>query len=153
MFVILFFLILLLNMILFPFLSILDIIQNWFMWDDSFLAPHWIQWSFHLQLFSFCAVFTEFLWEFFTARLNYTYFSQGQEFGDVLKSGPGENATVEKQGCHPFYESLIDDPYVAEVSYSYRTPQGFFSDVLSKWKYRVFYYDLKFYAIVGKIPN
>uniref|UniRef100_A0A8C9NHE8 NBAS subunit of NRZ tethering complex n=1 Tax=Serinus canaria TaxID=9135 RepID=A0A8C9NHE8_SERCA len=38
----------------------------------------------------------------------------GQEFGDVLKSGSGENATVEKQGCHPFYESLIDDPYIAE---------------------------------------
>lgn len=48
---------------------------------------------------------------------NYTYFSQGQ---DVLKSGPGENATVEKQGCHPFYESLIADPYVAEVSFCYR---------------------------------
>uniref|UniRef100_A0A663MT49 NBAS subunit of NRZ tethering complex n=1 Tax=Athene cunicularia TaxID=194338 RepID=A0A663MT49_ATHCN len=39
----------------------------------------------------------------------------GQDFEDVLKSGPGENATVEKQGCHPFYESLIADPYVAEV--------------------------------------
>uniref|UniRef100_A0A8C0UQH5 NBAS subunit of NRZ tethering complex n=1 Tax=Cyanistes caeruleus TaxID=156563 RepID=A0A8C0UQH5_CYACU len=47
----------------------------------------------------------------------------GQEFGGVLKSGPGENASVEKQGCHPFYESLIDDPYVAEVSYSCRTLQ------------------------------
>uniref|UniRef100_A0A8C0BT65 NBAS subunit of NRZ tethering complex n=1 Tax=Buteo japonicus TaxID=224669 RepID=A0A8C0BT65_9AVES len=42
----------------------------------------------------------------------------GQAFGDVLKSGPGENATVEKQGCHPFYESLIADSYVAEVSCS-----------------------------------
>lgn len=62
---------------------------------------------------------------FFTTRLSYTYFSQGQEFGDVLKSGPGGNATVEKQGCHPFYESLIDDPYVDEVSYSYRTLQFF----------------------------
>uniref|UniRef100_A0A663MSE3 NBAS subunit of NRZ tethering complex n=1 Tax=Athene cunicularia TaxID=194338 RepID=A0A663MSE3_ATHCN len=39
----------------------------------------------------------------------------GQDFEDVLKSGPGENATVEKQGCHPFYESLIADPYVAEL--------------------------------------
>uniref|UniRef100_A0A8C0BT35 NBAS subunit of NRZ tethering complex n=1 Tax=Buteo japonicus TaxID=224669 RepID=A0A8C0BT35_9AVES len=44
----------------------------------------------------------------------------GQAFGDVLKSGPGENATVEKQGCHPFYESLIADSYVAEVSFCYR---------------------------------
>uniref|UniRef100_A0A8C3M7B8 NBAS subunit of NRZ tethering complex n=1 Tax=Geospiza parvula TaxID=87175 RepID=A0A8C3M7B8_GEOPR len=51
----------------------------------------------------------------------------GQEFGDVLKSGSGENATVEKQGCHPFYESLIDDPYIAEVSYSYRS---LFAEVL-----------------------
>uniref|UniRef100_A0A8C3LCW7 NBAS subunit of NRZ tethering complex n=1 Tax=Chrysolophus pictus TaxID=9089 RepID=A0A8C3LCW7_CHRPC len=41
----------------------------------------------------------------------------GQELGDVLKSGLGENVTVEKQGCHPFYESLIADPYVAEVSF------------------------------------
>lgn len=57
---------------------------------------------------------------FFTTRFNYTYFSQGQAFGDVLKSGPGENAAVEKQGCHPFYESLIADSYVAEVSFCYR---------------------------------
>ncbi|XP_037986196.1 neuroblastoma-amplified sequence isoform X2 [Motacilla alba alba] len=48
----------------------------------------------------------------------------GQEFGDVLKSGSGENATVEKQGCHPFYESLIDDPYVAESEVSYGTYQN-----------------------------
>uniref|UniRef100_A0A674I8F3 NBAS subunit of NRZ tethering complex n=1 Tax=Terrapene triunguis TaxID=2587831 RepID=A0A674I8F3_9SAUR len=40
----------------------------------------------------------------------------GQEFGDVLKSSSGANAAVEKQSCHPFYESLIVDPYVAEVS-------------------------------------
>lgn len=66
---------------------------------------------------------------FFTTRLNYTYFSQGQEFGGVLKSGQGENATLEKQGCHPFYESLIDDPYVAEVSYSYRTVK-FLAEIL-----------------------
>uniref|UniRef100_A0A8C9NH09 NBAS subunit of NRZ tethering complex n=1 Tax=Serinus canaria TaxID=9135 RepID=A0A8C9NH09_SERCA len=48
----------------------------------------------------------------------------GQEFGDVLKSGSGENATVEKQGCHPFYESLIDDPYIAESEVSYGTYQN-----------------------------
>uniref|UniRef100_A0A674GM37 NBAS subunit of NRZ tethering complex n=1 Tax=Taeniopygia guttata TaxID=59729 RepID=A0A674GM37_TAEGU len=48
----------------------------------------------------------------------------GQEFVDVLKSGSGENATVEKQGCHPFYESLIDDPYVAESEVSYGTYQN-----------------------------
>uniref|UniRef100_A0A8B9IGY0 NBAS subunit of NRZ tethering complex n=1 Tax=Anser cygnoides TaxID=8845 RepID=A0A8B9IGY0_ANSCY len=50
--------------------------------------------------------------------------TEGQEFGDVLKSGPGENATVEKQGCHPFYESLIADPYVAESESSYGTYQN-----------------------------
>ncbi|KAF4801091.1 Neuroblastoma-amplified sequence [Turdus rufiventris] len=48
----------------------------------------------------------------------------GQEFGGVLKSGQGENATLEKQGCHPFYESLIDDPYVAESEVSYGTYQS-----------------------------
>uniref|UniRef100_A0A8C3R102 NBAS subunit of NRZ tethering complex n=1 Tax=Cyanoderma ruficeps TaxID=181631 RepID=A0A8C3R102_9PASS len=50
--------------------------------------------------------------------------TEGQEFGDVLKSGSGENAAVEKQGCHPFYESLIDDPYVAESEVSYGTYQN-----------------------------
>ncbi|XP_064506623.1 NBAS subunit of NRZ tethering complex isoform X2 [Pseudopipra pipra] len=50
--------------------------------------------------------------------------TEGQEFGDVLKSGPGENAMVEKQGCHPFYESLIRDPYVAESEISYGTYQN-----------------------------
>ncbi|EMP42356.1 Neuroblastoma-amplified sequence [Chelonia mydas] len=39
---------------------------------------------------------------------------QGQEFGDVLKSSSGANAAVEKQSCHPFYESLIVAPCVAE---------------------------------------
>ncbi|XP_027311054.1 NBAS subunit of NRZ tethering complex isoform X3 [Anas platyrhynchos] len=50
--------------------------------------------------------------------------AEGQEFGDVLKSGPGENVTVEKQGCHPFYESLIADPYVAESESNYGTYQN-----------------------------
>ncbi|NXY87208.1 NBAS protein, partial [Alcedo cyanopectus] len=48
----------------------------------------------------------------------------GQEFGAVLKSGPGGNATVEKQGCHPFYESLIADPYVGEAEVSYGSYQN-----------------------------
>uniref|UniRef100_A0A452IMD0 Uncharacterized protein n=1 Tax=Gopherus agassizii TaxID=38772 RepID=A0A452IMD0_9SAUR len=42
----------------------------------------------------------------------------GQEFEDVLKSSSGTNAAVEKQSCHPFYESLIADSYVAEVTYT-----------------------------------
>uniref|UniRef100_A0A8V0XHN5 NBAS subunit of NRZ tethering complex n=1 Tax=Gallus gallus TaxID=9031 RepID=A0A8V0XHN5_CHICK len=50
--------------------------------------------------------------------------TEGQELGDVLKSGLGENVTVEKQGCHPFYESLIADPYVAEAEISYGTYQN-----------------------------
>lgn len=64
----------------------------------------------------------------FCLQLSCTFFSfpQGQELGDVLKSGLGENITVEKQGCHPFYESLIADPYVAEVSFSYRVLNLFF---------------------------
>ncbi|NXJ11056.1 NBAS protein, partial [Odontophorus gujanensis] len=48
----------------------------------------------------------------------------GKELGDVLKSGLGENVTVEKQGCHPFYESLFADPYVAESEISYGTYQN-----------------------------
>ncbi|XP_062471865.1 NBAS subunit of NRZ tethering complex isoform X3 [Pezoporus occidentalis] len=50
--------------------------------------------------------------------------TEGHEFGDVLEGGPGENATVEKQGCHPFYESLIADPYVAESEIGYGTYQN-----------------------------
>ncbi|KAM9563343.1 NBAS subunit of NRZ tethering complex isoform 2-T2 [Guaruba guarouba] len=50
--------------------------------------------------------------------------TEGHEFGDVLEGGPGENATVEKQGCHPFYESLIADPYIAESEISYGTYQN-----------------------------
>lgn len=86
------------------------------------------------MIFSFAAVsllhsvYSIFM-SFFTTRLYHAFFSQGQEFGGVLKSGSGENATVEKQGCHPFYESLIDDPYIAEVSYGYRSLQ-FFVEIL-----------------------
>uniref|UniRef100_A0A452IME2 Uncharacterized protein n=1 Tax=Gopherus agassizii TaxID=38772 RepID=A0A452IME2_9SAUR len=43
----------------------------------------------------------------------------GQEFEDVLKSSSGTNAAVEKQSCHPFYESLIADSYVAESEVAY----------------------------------
>ncbi|NXY05652.1 NBAS protein, partial [Pteruthius melanotis] len=68
--------------------------------------------------------------------LSYLRPLHGQEFGDVLKSGPGGNATVEKQGCHPFYESLIDDPYVDESEVSYGTYQNnssqSFAEVLLK---------------------
>ncbi|XP_066468045.1 NBAS subunit of NRZ tethering complex isoform X2 [Tiliqua scincoides] len=48
---------------------------------------------------------------------------EGQELGDVFKSTSGANATIAKQGCHPFYESLIDDPYVADNEVTYTTYQ------------------------------
>ncbi|XP_067324768.1 NBAS subunit of NRZ tethering complex isoform X1 [Anolis sagrei] len=58
----------------------------------------------------------------------------GQEFGDVLKSTSGANAAIEKQGCHPFYESLIDNPYLAENEVSYTAfqhkPSESFAEVL-----------------------
>nr|XP_056712438.1 NBAS subunit of NRZ tethering complex [Euleptes europaea] len=58
----------------------------------------------------------------------------GQEFGDVLKTTTGANAAIEKQGCHPFYESLIDDPYLAnhEVTYTshQHSPSESFAEVL-----------------------
>uniref|UniRef100_A0A8D2IZ58 NBAS subunit of NRZ tethering complex n=1 Tax=Varanus komodoensis TaxID=61221 RepID=A0A8D2IZ58_VARKO len=57
-----------------------------------------------------------------------------QEFGDVLKGTAGANAAIEKQGCHPFYEALIDNPYLAdnEVTYtSYQhSPSESFAEVL-----------------------
>ncbi|KAM4694417.1 NBAS subunit of NRZ tethering complex [Discoglossus pictus] len=39
---------------------------------------------------------------------------QAEEFGDALKSTVGSNAGVGKQGCHPFYESLIANSFIAE---------------------------------------
>ncbi|XP_053141424.1 NBAS subunit of NRZ tethering complex isoform X2 [Hemicordylus capensis] len=49
--------------------------------------------------------------------------SEGQEFGDVLKNTSGANRAIEKQGCHPFYETLIDDPYLADNEVTYTTYQ------------------------------
>ncbi|KAM6458959.1 NBAS subunit of NRZ tethering complex isoform 2-T2 [Liasis olivaceus] len=58
----------------------------------------------------------------------------GQEFGDVLKSTSGANATIEKQGCHPFYETLIDNPYLADNEITYtmyeHAPLESFAEVL-----------------------
>ncbi|XP_062981250.1 NBAS subunit of NRZ tethering complex [Elgaria multicarinata webbii] len=47
----------------------------------------------------------------------------GQEFGDVLKGTTGANAAIEKQGCHPFYESLIENPYLADNEVTYTAYQ------------------------------
>ncbi|CAI5769585.1 neuroblastoma-amplified sequence isoform X1 [Podarcis lilfordi] len=59
---------------------------------------------------------------------------EGQEFGDASKGSTGANKAVEKQGCHPFYESLIDDPYLAdnEVTYTMyqHNPLESFAEVL-----------------------
>ncbi|XP_061478724.1 NBAS subunit of NRZ tethering complex isoform X2 [Rhineura floridana] len=61
---------------------------------------------------------------------------EGQEFGDALKGTTGANAAIEKQGCHPFYESLIDDPYLADNEVTYTTyqhnPLESFAEVLLK---------------------
>uniref|UniRef100_A0A8C6AAF1 NBAS subunit of NRZ tethering complex n=1 Tax=Marmota marmota marmota TaxID=9994 RepID=A0A8C6AAF1_MARMA len=37
---------------------------------------------------------------------------QGQEFGGAYQIGTAANEDLEKQGCHPFYESVISDPFV-----------------------------------------
>ncbi|XP_069462044.1 NBAS subunit of NRZ tethering complex isoform X2 [Ambystoma mexicanum] len=55
---------------------------------------------------------------------------QAQGFGDALKSMAGSNAGLEKQGCHPFYESLIANPFIAEdeatyTTYQHNTPESF----------------------------
>ncbi|XP_026530082.1 neuroblastoma-amplified sequence [Notechis scutatus] len=58
----------------------------------------------------------------------------GQEFGDVLKNTSGANATIEKQGCHPFYETLIDNPYLSDNEITYtmyeHAPLESFAEVL-----------------------
>ncbi|KAM8953953.1 NBAS subunit of NRZ tethering complex isoform 2-T2 [Pelodytes ibericus] len=39
-----------------------------------------------------------------------------QESSSVIKSMVGNNSGLENQGCHPFYESLIVNPFIAKVS-------------------------------------
>uniref|UniRef100_A0A452VGC5 NBAS subunit of NRZ tethering complex n=1 Tax=Ursus maritimus TaxID=29073 RepID=A0A452VGC5_URSMA len=39
----------------------------------------------------------------------------GQEFGGAYQIGAIANEDLEKQGCHPFYESVLSDPFVTEV--------------------------------------
>ncbi|KAJ1149646.1 hypothetical protein NDU88_002451 [Pleurodeles waltl] len=46
---------------------------------------------------------------------------QAQGFGDALRSMAGSNAGLEKQGCHPFYESIITSPFIAEDEATYTT--------------------------------
>ncbi|XP_041419496.1 neuroblastoma-amplified sequence isoform X4 [Xenopus laevis] len=61
---------------------------------------------------------------------------QAQESGDeVIRSATEANVRVGKQGCHPFYESLIINPFIAEQSeatYStyQQSPRESFAEVL-----------------------
>ncbi|KAB0380519.1 hypothetical protein FD755_008303 [Muntiacus reevesi] len=48
---------------------------------------------------------------------------QGQEFGGGYQIGTRANEGLEKQGCHPFYESVISNPFVVESEVTYDTYQ------------------------------
>ncbi|XP_045405017.1 neuroblastoma-amplified sequence [Lemur catta] len=48
---------------------------------------------------------------------------QGQEFGGAYKIGTIANEDLERQGCHPFYESVISNPFVTESEVTYDTYQ------------------------------
>uniref|UniRef100_A0A8C8Z0R0 NBAS subunit of NRZ tethering complex n=1 Tax=Prolemur simus TaxID=1328070 RepID=A0A8C8Z0R0_PROSS len=48
---------------------------------------------------------------------------QGQEFSGAYKIGTIANEDLERQGCHPFYESVISNPFVAESEVTYDTYQ------------------------------
>lgn len=41
---------------------------------------------------------------------------QGHGAGATSQEGACENSNLERQGCSPFYQELIDDPYVDLVS-------------------------------------
>lgn len=41
---------------------------------------------------------------------------QGHGTGATSREGACENSNLERQGCIPFYQDLIDDPYVDPVS-------------------------------------
>ncbi|KAM5316025.1 NBAS subunit of NRZ tethering complex isoform 2-T2 [Glossophaga mutica] len=66
--------------------------------------------------------------------LTYLRPPQGQDFGDAHRLGPTANEGLEKQGCHPFYESVIANPFVpeSEVTYSayHHVPAESFAEVL-----------------------
>ncbi|XP_014586788.2 NBAS subunit of NRZ tethering complex [Equus caballus] len=48
---------------------------------------------------------------------------QGREFGGAYRIRAVANEDLEKQGCHPFYESVISNPFVAESEVTYDTYQ------------------------------
>ncbi|XP_007471273.1 PREDICTED: neuroblastoma-amplified sequence [Lipotes vexillifer] len=59
---------------------------------------------------------------------------QGQEFGGAYRTGARANEGLEKQGCHPFYESVISNPFVVESEVTYdsyqHVPVESFAEVL-----------------------
>ncbi|XP_036080545.1 neuroblastoma-amplified sequence isoform X2 [Rousettus aegyptiacus] len=59
---------------------------------------------------------------------------QRQEFDGAYRIGTMANEDLEKQGCHPFYESVISDPFVTESAVTYDTyqhvPAESFAEVL-----------------------
>lgn len=66
--------------------------------------------------------------------INYLRPLHGQESDSHRTGAAGENAAVEKQGCSPFYEELLEDPYVSPMEDLYSTydyvPQEGFAEVL-----------------------
>uniref|UniRef100_A0A7N8WRD2 NBAS subunit of NRZ tethering complex n=1 Tax=Mastacembelus armatus TaxID=205130 RepID=A0A7N8WRD2_9TELE len=66
--------------------------------------------------------------------LNYLRPLHGQGTGATSQEGACENSNLERQGCSPFYQELIEDPYVdpsQDVYSSYKVvPQENFAEVL-----------------------
>uniref|UniRef100_A0A671WBV7 NBAS subunit of NRZ tethering complex n=1 Tax=Sparus aurata TaxID=8175 RepID=A0A671WBV7_SPAAU len=58
--------------------------------------------------------------------LNYLRPLQGHDAGATSQEGACENSNLERQGCSPFYQDVIDDPYVDPVN----VPQENFAEVL-----------------------
>ncbi|XP_023558187.1 neuroblastoma-amplified sequence isoform X2 [Octodon degus] len=48
---------------------------------------------------------------------------QGQEFGDSYRAGTVANEDLGRQGCHPFYASVISSPSVTESDVTFDTGQ------------------------------
>nr|XP_046229839.1 neuroblastoma-amplified sequence isoform X2 [Scatophagus argus] len=66
--------------------------------------------------------------------LNYLRPLQGHDAGATSQAGACENSNLERQGCSPFYQDVIDDSYVdpsQDVYSSYKdVPQETFAEVL-----------------------
>ncbi|XP_036737524.2 NBAS subunit of NRZ tethering complex isoform X2 [Manis pentadactyla] len=63
--------------------------------------------------------------QWWKTSLTYLRPLQGQEFGGAYRTGTIANEDLEKQGCHPFYESVLSDPFVTE-----NVPAESFAEVL-----------------------